>query len=76
MVQKCNGANLSTWKLKKQLFKSLVRPFVLYGVQVWGPTTSQSNWNKVEAIQKLFLEMELGVKTPTPYTLLLAETGL
>jgi len=76
MVQKCKGANLSSWKLKNQLFKSLVRPIVLYGVQVWGPTTSQSNWNKVEAIQKLFLEMELGVKTQTPYTLLLVEAGL
>ena len=76
MVQKCKAANLSTWKLKKQLFTSLVRPVALYGVQVWGPTTAQSNWRKVEAIQKLFLEMELGVKTQTPYTLLLAEAGL
>ena len=76
MVQKCKGANLSTWKLKKHLFNSLVRPVVLYGVQVWGPTTSRSSWSMVEAIQKLFLEMELGVKTQTPYTLLLAEAGL
>jgi Reverse transcriptase (RNA-dependent DNA polymerase) len=76
MVQKCKRASLSTWKLKKQLFNTLVRPVVLYGVQVWGPSTSQSSWSKVEAIQKLFLEMELGVKTQTPYTLLLAESGL
>jgi hypothetical protein len=76
MVQKCKTTSLSTWKLKKQLFNSLVRPVVLYGVQVWGPTTSQSTWNQVEAIQKLFLEMELGVKTQTPYALLLAEAGL
>ncbi len=62
--------------MKKQLFNSLVRPVVLYGVQVWGPTTSQSTWNQVEAIQKLFLEMELVVKTQTPYALLLAEAGL
>lgn len=76
MVQKCKAASLSTWKLKKQLFNSLVMPVILYGVQVWGPTISQSSWSKVEAIQKLFLEMELGVKTQTPYALLLAEASL
>jgi len=76
MIHKCKGASLSTWKLKKHLFISLVRPVILYGVQVWGPTTSKSCWTKVEAIQKLFLEMELGVKIQTPYTLLLAEVGL
>jgi hypothetical protein len=76
MIQKCKTASLSTWKLKKHLFNSLVMPAILYGVQVWGPTTSHSNWSKVEAIQKLFLEMELGVKTQTPYALLLVEAGL
>lgn len=58
-----------------QLFHSLVRFVVLYGLQVWGPTTS-SNWSKLEAIQKLFLEVELAVKAQTPYTLLLAEASL
>ena len=76
MIQKCRTTSLSTWKLKNHLFKSLVMPVILYGVQVWGPTTAHSTWRMVEAIQKLFLEMELGVKTQTPYALLLAETGI
>ena len=76
MMNKCKLARLATWKLKKKLFLSLVRPVLLYGVQVWGPGTSKSNWPKIEAIQKLFLEMELGVKSQTPYTLTLAEVGL
>jgi hypothetical protein len=76
MMQKCRGANLSSWKLKKHLFIALVRPVILYAVPVWGPNTSQSCWKAVEVIQKLFLEMELGVKSQTPYTLLLAEVGL
>ena len=76
MINKCKLAGLATWKLKKKLFVSLVRPVLLYGVQVWGPGTSKSNWPKIEAIQKLFLEMELGVKSQTPYTLTLAEVGL
>ena len=66
MINKCKLVGLATWKLKKKLFVSLVRPVLLYGVQVWGPGTSKSNWPKIEAIQKLFLEMELGVKSQTP----------
>ncbi len=76
MINKCKLAGLATWKLKKTLFASLVRPVLLYGVQVWGPSTSKSNWPKIEAVQKLFLEMELGVKSQTPYVLTLAEAGL
>jgi hypothetical protein len=62
--------------LKKKLFVSLVRPMLLYEVQVWGPSTSKSNWPKIEAIQKLFLETKLGVKSQTPYILTFAEVGL
>jgi hypothetical protein len=76
MINKCKLVGLATWKLKKILFASLVRPVLLYGVQVWGPSTSKSNWPKIEAVQKLFLEMELGVKSQTPYILTLAEVGL
>lgn len=76
MINKCRMASLSTWSLKRRLFTSLVRPVLLYGVQVWGAATSKSTWPKIEAIQKLFLEMELGVKSQTPYILTLAEAGL
>jgi hypothetical protein len=43
MMNKCKLAGLATWKLKKKLFLSLVRPVLLYEVQVWGPSTSKSN---------------------------------
>jgi hypothetical protein len=76
MINKCKLAGLATWKLKKKLFVFLVRPVLLYGVQVWGLGTFKSNWPKIEATQKLLLEMELSVKSQTPYTLTLAEVGL
>jgi hypothetical protein len=53
---------------------SFVTPVLFYRVQVWDPSTFKSNWPKIEAIQKLFLE--LGVKSQTPYILTLAEVGL
>jgi hypothetical protein len=38
--------------------------------------TSKSNWPKIEVIQKKFLEIELGIKSQTSYTLTLAKIGL
>jgi Reverse transcriptase (RNA-dependent DNA polymerase) len=75
-VNKCKEAGLYTWKLRKHLFGALVKPVILYGAQVWGAGVSKSGWQEIEKIQKLFLEMELGVRSQTPYALTLAEAGL
>jgi hypothetical protein len=72
-VQACR---FGYFEVEEEFFLSLVRPMLLYGVQVRERSTSKSNWPKIEAIQKLFLKMELGVKSQTPYTLTLAEVSL
>lgn len=63
------------WKLRKLLFRSLVLPVLLYGVPAWGPATSTTGWKRLEAVQKTFLQHELGVRPQIPYLLLLAEVG-
>ena len=60
-INKCKATGLHTWKLRKHLFGALVRPVILYGAQVWGASVSKTGWQQIEGIQKLFLEMELGV---------------
>jgi hypothetical protein len=75
MMNKCKLVGLATWKFKKKLFVSLIRPILLYVAQGSGPGTSKSNWPKVKAIQKLSLEMGLGVKSQTSYILTLVEVS-
>lgn len=36
LLNHCRQVHLQAWDLKKTLFKSLVLPVILYGVQVWG----------------------------------------
>lgn len=37
------------------LFDSLVRPTVLYGSTVWGPSLIASDWASIERVQTLLL---------------------
>ncbi|KAL3683252.1 hypothetical protein R1sor_001274 [Riccia sorocarpa] len=53
----------------------VVKSSVLYGVHIWGPSVSKSDWKKIEVLQKQFIQSELGVRVQIPYTLLLAEVG-
>ncbi|KAL3681102.1 hypothetical protein R1sor_024058 [Riccia sorocarpa] len=64
-----------SWQLRGHLFNTLVIPVALYGVPIWGPALSRSSWKKLEAIQKSFLQKELGVRVQIPYSILLAESG-
>ena len=71
----CNHGNIKSWTLKKYLFDALVIPVILYGVEVWGGSISNSTWKDFEGVQKRFLTTFLKVKSQTPYRLLLLETG-
>ena len=57
------------------LFYAYVIQTILCGVEVWGDNISASKWNDLEKLQKAFLRCHLGVKTTTPYSLLILETG-
>ncbi|KAL3683260.1 hypothetical protein R1sor_001282 [Riccia sorocarpa] len=72
---KCDRTGLVAWHLRCHLYKALVRPVILYSAPVWGPMVSRSGWVRLEALQKLFIQTELGVKTQTPYSILLVEVG-
>ncbi|KAL3677048.1 hypothetical protein R1sor_026996 [Riccia sorocarpa] len=72
---KCDRTGLVAWSLRKHLFDSVVQSAVPYAAPIWGPSASKTSWKKLEVIQKMFLQHELGVKVQTPYSLLLAETG-
>lgn len=66
---------IKKWELKEIIFDTCIVQAILYGVEVWGASTSASTWNDIEKIQKSFLCKHLGVKKTTPYSILLLETG-
>ena len=57
------------------IFDAYVLQTVLYGVEVWGGNISPSTWNDIEKLQKAFIRRHLGIKSTTPYALMLLETG-
>ncbi|KAL3687786.1 hypothetical protein R1sor_014095 [Riccia sorocarpa] len=56
MWDRCNKAGLISWKLRRHLFKTLVQPVLLYAAPIWSPSLSCSNWRKLEAVQKHFIQ--------------------
>ena len=63
------------WEVRVLLFDSMVVQALLYGVEVWGGTISLSAWNEIQKIQKMFLHRQLGIKSSTPYPIMLLEIG-
>ena len=57
------------------LFDARALQTVLYGVELWGGSISPSAWNDIEKLQKAFIRQHLGIKTTTPYVVMLLETG-
>ena len=58
---------------KLSLFDSLVRPTILYGFVVWGPSLIASNWAYIEWVQTLFLCRIIRCHRFTPHNIFLAE---
>lgn len=71
----CSHTDTKCWKIRCILFDAYVLQTVLYGVEVWGGSISSSIWNDIEKLQKAFIRRHLGIKSTTPYVLLLLETG-
>ena len=49
---------------------------LLYGVEVWGGTTSFNARGDIEKIQKIFLRRQLGIKSTTSYQVMPLETSV
>ena len=61
---------------KLSLFDSLVRPRVLYGSVVWGPSLIASDWASIEWVQTLLLRRIIRCHRFTPHSIVLAEFGV
>jgi len=54
---------------------SLVRPTVLYGLEVWGPYLLESNWASAQRVQIILLCRIIRCKQTVPHTIILVESG-
>ena len=61
---------------KVSLFESLVRPTVLYGSMVWGPSLIAFDWASTERVQTLLLRCIIRCHRFTPHSIVLAEFGV
>ncbi|MCO5607655.1 hypothetical protein L7F22_061853 [Adiantum nelumboides] len=57
------------------VFEACVVHTILYGVEFWGASISANTWNDIEKIQMKFLCRHLGVKSTSPYSMMLLEMG-
>lgn len=71
----CRNNDTTRWDIRRVLFDAYVIQTVLYGVEVWGGSITASKWNDIEKMQKSFLKRQLGIRTTTPYSIMLLETG-
>jgi hypothetical protein len=60
---------------KMSLMDSLIRPTVLYGSEIWGPSLLESDWASVERVQTLLLRRIIRCKQSVPHHIILAEFG-
>ena len=62
-----------------KIFKSVIQPIALYGIEVWGPLANQefSNWDKhqIETLHTEFCKYILKVQRKTPNNACRAELG-
>lgn len=60
---------------KLSLMDTLIRPTVLYGSEIWGPSLLESDWAAVERVQTLLLRRIIRCKCTIPQQIILAEFG-
>lgn len=61
---------------KLSLMESLIRPTVLYGSEIWGPSLLESDWASAERVQTLLLRCIIRCKQSVPQHIILAEFGV
>ena len=70
LIAKCRKLKLPV-DISVKLFNSTVKPIMLYGCEVWGP----SNNDLAEKLQLRFLKIILGLKKCTTSVMVRGETG-
>ena len=60
---------------KMNLMDTLIRPTMIYGSEVWGPSLLDSDWASVERVQTLLLCRFIRCKQTVPHNIILAEFG-
>ena len=58
-----------------QLVDALIRPTILYGSKVWGPSLLETDWAVAERVQILLLRRIIRCKQTVPQQIILAEFG-
>ena len=75
MVSRCSQLGIEDPALRMHLWDILVRPTLLYGVELWGASDLGKGVLAGDLVHRDFLRRLLGVRTGTPSMAVLAETG-
>jgi hypothetical protein len=80
LVRRCNQLDIHNVQIKIHLFNTLVKPILMYGCEVWGPTyldRGNAIYRKhLDHLQLSFLRQCLGVRSTSPTANILAEFGI
>lgn len=63
-------------ELMRTTYMALIRSVMLFGVPAWGPWLSDTNWEKLEAVQRQAARVITGMVESSPCEALLEEAGL
>jgi hypothetical protein len=61
---------------KLYLMEAIIRPTVLYGSEIWGPSLIQTDWARLERVQTLLLRRIIRCKRTVPQSIIQAEFGV
>lgn len=75
MTRRCRELGIHDPALRLRLFDALVRPVMLYGIEVWGPHSLGQVDAQFEREHRGFLRRLIGVRHGTPSAVVLAELG-
>ena len=75
MSRRCRELGIQDPVMRMRLFDVLVRPVMMYGIEVWGPHSLGQLDAHFEREHRSFLRRLLGVRDSTPSAVVLAELG-
>ena len=75
VITRCRQLGIQDPVLQMHLWDALVKPVLLYGVEMWGANDIRKGVLPGEILQRSFLRRLLGVRSGTPNMAVLAEVG-
>jgi hypothetical protein len=75
LERQCFRHHFQVISSKMRLMDTLIRPTVLYGSEIWGPSLLESDWASTERVQILLLCNIIRCKQTVPQHIILAEFG-